>query len=544
MLPGSSGISKYLEILLSSQFPQSDFMRHDVFLRYLKELGVNLTEEELEFYDKHRIIRPALRFKYELDKDGLLTSRLFSLKNRKMKTCLERIQLPTDEDFQPWKNYEKSKHERIVIYYHPFQFILAHKLTRNHAIILGPRYLEHIEEFNKERLESWKKRTAESLTNSAKQAVDILIPVIGLLMVLEEAYSPFIRGQYSGDSDSLKRWKLWRKRKDMATQILKKIDMRMDKVEEAYGHIADFGYLEDPLAQWYSLLELIKRSKKKKLRQNARLAQEYYELARMIKFFIKELDGKNMPDPDDRWDSNHAYWKPRAYGNPFDYNLPKTQKLILDDYFIERPPLILIGFEGRTEEIVIKKILELFMIDPKKEGYHLYNAEGSGNLDAKKLDGVIKLAKSNEMEVCLIIDNDAEVKSILQQHQAHGDIKDDMITVWRKDFEYDNFGTTAVIEKVNQILQSKGLKTVTIDMVENRMAKGPDVLMKALDNVVGQINNRKKLDDIISKRKLAEDLIAPRILEIEQEYAKNQWKPKLPIEETIEKLFKKYPKRL
>src|SRR5687768_1106426 len=163
MLPGSSGISKYPEILLDSQFPQSDLMRHDVFLRYLKKLGVNLSKEELEFYDKHGVIGPALRFNYVLDKDGLLTSRLFSL-NRKMKTCPERIQLPTDWDFQPWKNYEKSKHERIVLYYHPFQFILAHKLTRNHAIILGPRYLEHIEEFNKEDLEGWKKKTAESLT--------------------------------------------------------------------------------------------------------------------------------------------------------------------------------------------------------------------------------------------------------------------------------------------------------------------------------------------------------------------------------------------
>jgi hypothetical protein len=78
-------------------------------------------------------------------------------------------------------------------------------------------------------------------------------------------------------------------------------------------------------SHWYALLELIKRSKKKKLAQNARLAQEYYELARMMKYFIVDLINEEIPDPDVEWDDNYAYWKPRAYGSPFDYDLPKTQ---------------------------------------------------------------------------------------------------------------------------------------------------------------------------------------------------------------------------
>ncbi|MGH9927283.1 MAG: TOPRIM nucleotidyl transferase/hydrolase domain-containing protein, partial [Nitrososphaeraceae archaeon] len=355
-------------------------------------------------------------------------------------------------------------------------------------------------EVEKERLKDWKKRTAKSLKKAAKDAVNILIPVVGLLMILEQPYSPFITGQFLGDSNSWKRWKMWRKRKDMAPEILETIDMSMKKVKKAYGYIADFGYLDDPLSHWYPLLELIKRSKKEKLAQKARLAQEYYELARMIKYFIKDLTNEEMLDPDDRWDSNHAYWEPRAYGSPFNYDLPKTQKLIRDDYFIDRPPLISIVFEGKTEEIVIKKILELFVIDPNREGYHLYNAEGSGNLGARNLDALIDLAKSNEMDVYLIIDNDEGARSTLDRHKALGNIKDDMFTIWNKDFEYDNFGPEKIVKKVNQMLRSRGLNTVLIKDVKRRMVTNQDVLMKALDNVIRKNNNGKKLDDVVSKK--------------------------------------------
>jgi hypothetical protein len=109
-----------MKILLDSQFPQSDLMRDDVLLKYFQELGMKLSKEELEFYDKHEIIRPAVRFRYEIDKVGFLPRHFFSLKNREMKTIRERIELSTDGDFQLWKDYEKTKHERQDKYHADF----------------------------------------------------------------------------------------------------------------------------------------------------------------------------------------------------------------------------------------------------------------------------------------------------------------------------------------------------------------------------------------------------------------------------------------
>lgn len=49
-------------------------------------------------------------------------------------------------------------------------------------------------------------------------------------------------------------------------------------------------------------------------------------------------------------------------------------------------------------------------------------------------------------------------------------------------------------------------------------------------------NNGKRLDDVVSKKNLAKDLIVPKIIEIEEEYARNQWKAKLSIKEDTKNL--------
>ncbi len=545
IVPGSSGLSKYVNILLDSQFPQHDLMNVGHFLKYLEELGVKLNKKELEFYDKHRIIRPALRFKQKIDK-GDFVSDPFSLLNSEMRASREGIELPADDDFQPWKNYEATEKESVILYYHPFQLILAQWLTKNTRKSLLPQFIEDVKEVSKERLESWKKETDENLAISSKAAIETWIPIVGLLMLLDEGYSVWVTGRFLGDPKSREQWMLLRQ-KEIAPQILTRSGMRIEQVKQAYEHIVRLAQIHDPLAHWYPLLELIKRDKKKKkLTGEARLAQEYYELARMIKLFIEDLTGEIMVDPDDMSDSNHANWKPSAYGSdPLDYDDPKTQQLIRDDYFIDRPPLIAIVFEGDTEELVIEEILRLFMRDPNKEGYFLYNAKGSGNMNTTNLDAMIELAKSNQMMTYLIMDNDGKVDSTIERHKKLGNLKEGMFTVWNKDFEYDNFGSGSVIEKVNQVLKSKSLNPIPLKEVEDRMnntKKG--VLMKSLDSVLWCYNNGTKLDHIISKKDLARELIAPRIAEIQKEYYMNgKWEPKLGIEHIINKLFQMFPRR-
>ena len=125
----------------------------------------------------------------------------------------------------------------------------------------------------------------------------------------------------------------------------------------------------------------------------------------------------------------------------FDYTTKKTQDKILGRFLIEQPLKLGIVLEGETEERVINLILDAIYVDNKRSGFFLYNAKGQGNIK-ENLRGLLHLSNLNEIELFLILDNDYESEKIIKQLGEY--IKKDMIHKWKRDFEYDNFGTQSV----------------------------------------------------------------------------------------------------
>jgi len=64
-----------------------------------------------------------------------------------------------------------------------------------------------------------------------------------------------------------------------------------------YTDLARVGYFIDPLSNWFPLLQLINADKKKKLKKEALLIQEYYKLAKIVAFFYMILLEKKCPTP-------------------------------------------------------------------------------------------------------------------------------------------------------------------------------------------------------------------------------------------------------
>jgi hypothetical protein len=71
--------------------------------------------------------------------------------------------------------------------------------------------------------------------------------------------------------------------------------------------------------------------------------------------------------------------------------------------------------------------------------------------------------------------------------------------------------------------------------------KDDDVLMLTIKKILK--NQTIQFDDVISKKILAQNLIADRINDIEKERNSSEgWKPKLPIEIILNKIFQTIPK--
>lgn len=50
-------------MMLRSRFPQHDLLNPKDFLSYIKKRGFRSSMEELEYYDKHGLLRPVLKLK-------------------------------------------------------------------------------------------------------------------------------------------------------------------------------------------------------------------------------------------------------------------------------------------------------------------------------------------------------------------------------------------------------------------------------------------------------------------------------------------------
>ena|SRR4029078_3408063 len=100
------------------------------------------------------------------------------------------------------------------------------------------------------------------------------------------------------------------------------------------------------------------------------------------------------------------------------------------------------------------------------------------------------------------------------------------------------------VEGVNKILRIKGYKEISLSEVDFRLSNNQEVLMKIISDTTRRENN-KRLEDIVSKKNLAETLMENRLIEIEKERNDEKgWEPKLPIELVLKNIFRKIPRSL
>lgn len=232
-----------------------------------------------------------------------------------------------------------------------------------------------------------------------------------------------------------------------------------------------------------------------RLKNDAFHAQQCYELSWMLAYFIFDLTGEKMHEPDDIMDANgHGFWKKNVYGEPFYYTTIKTQKNILDRFLIDRPIRAGIIFEGITEQIVIEEILRAIRVDKERDGFFLYNAEGQSNI-VKNLDALYDFTKSQDIENFLILDNDNHARKL--EDQLKMKIKDENIYKWEKDFEFDNFGIDTVVYEINKILTGKEYSfQLSKEEIEDEMLKDDKVLMLTIKKILK--NQNIHFDDVIS----------------------------------------------
>jgi len=313
--------------------------------------------------------------------------------------------------------------------------------------------------------------------------------------LLQEPYDSFYRFDISNNEDiesSYNKWVVWRENEFDSKKLLKVSGLSEREVEEFFMWICMHATSNDPLFQYYDLLQIIKKELKIKLKGTALLVQDYYEFARMLRKFLSEIKNEVVEYPIELMNNTKGKWKEYVYKTelPLDYSNPFHQKSILDRFLNFRPNSLIIVCEGETEGIAIKSIFESMGINNKEKGLIILDAKGKGNIKNPLLLAMI--AQENFMDIYIILDGEPDSQTIIQNMIDKKILQNDMYTIWEKDFEYDNFGTEKVLNEINKIFKENN-KDYEITITEVNHELNNKVLMKAIKDIFYKKYNKKKL---------------------------------------------------
>lgn len=544
-MPLISELSHYVDLLLKSKFPQFQLLNPKAFSDELKKRDIRINERSLEYYDKKGIIRPCLRINRPIVNQPGQKYASMSLGSPYGWTQLYRegfVELVKDGDFEPWENYDDNDGGKTWLYYHPWQLLFVKTLTQGAILKYHRSFFESEDLDPKKFVEEEKKSYNRYIDTMKKRNEGKFIPIIGLLMLLEEPYKVNITHRFypnEDHEDSFKNWNGWKKNTFSPQDLLDKTGFEISALEKLYEELVFDADRLDPLNMWHTFMMLIRRGKKRKLKGDALLAQDFFDALEYLSLIIYDITGKQMPAPDETGPWNNG-WKEILYGKPYDPKTQKTQNRILSDFLDNRPIIASIIYEGDTEDKVIRKILDsIYLFNPEDGGLHLYNTNGSGNMTQPNLDGYITRANYEENDIYLIIDKDAE--GLLKKHLDNGTIKSENCTVWNGDFELDNFGIQMTVDKINQLLTQKNARNIVATDVERIMNEQNRKLIDAIRWVVYKETGLNLERDVITKPNLALSIMETRFQEIQKEYEEKEWKPLFPIEKVLKPILRTMP---
>jgi len=449
------------------------------------------------------------------------------------------LDFPRFGEYVEWDQYRDGYEESVWLYYHPFQLVLVHRFTNQTRLLLTADYLSEPTTTNSlaKAREFWRTRM-EAMARISKT----LAPRIGLLLMLQNAYMPFVEERIHSnplDPESFKRWIAWRNSDFDANEVHRRCGLSVEAIKDWRDSLAADGQMVDPLARWYVLRRIVNRNRLEQLEDKALLAHEYYKMTYMLDMFLKDITGKSQLEPDDLMDGRQGKWKKDFFGDPFDYSSDLTQRNIIN-YFLRKPLVrIHIFVEGDTEEAVLPSLLDAFGTSPEGEGMAIHNLNGTGGLDSQNILSMLLWAQKEAVPCYVIVDSREGAEKKISYLVGMGLLKEGYCRIWGKNFEEDNFDRQDYIEVVNEELRNRGMEPVDVAKVESEVdRKG---LLKALDDVYYIDEGQRLLDGVLSKKSVALRIFSMRRAEIRAEVESGSYHPRLPIEQVvldIEKIYR------
>ncbi len=462
------------------------------FIQLLEKHEIRIWKNDLEEYEREGWLQPAFRLVLPEDQRQGDVDLYLGTDAIQQYYAAGHVEFPQEGDYEPWSRFKaeprSTKRDRKLLYYHPLQILQVKDILQHKSVRFPWRdsySRPDIEDIINNIEARMQQRGDWFNTDQTRTTRDI-----GILMLVEESYGIYVYDHISipltvHREQFMDQWWEW-KNGFTAVDLLQDCGASIEQVRGLRDRIVvDIRFL-DPLLKWHDLIRIMEPHVLEQVSGNVRTARMYHTIAGMLTRFLHDLDGKDG-EPNMPFDDVDAEWKKHMYSDPFNYRTHKTRQAIVRHYIRDTATRLYLLVEGKTEKMVIEKILGSHWIGP--DGIVMViDSEGITNMFKGSIPWLIRSAREDSIVVYMIADNEAkwnkEMGKIQQEFSGpfsglfgHH--------IWNTSFEEDNFGRASVIALINSYIRGRG-QNLSEDEVSARQQMRKKGLFAATEDAYGK----------------------------------------------------------
>lgn len=312
--------------------------------------------------------------------------------------------------------------------YHPFQVWQA-KLVRDRlsaiplatslAVAPARTYLATARRVRTANRRSLQRLLSDQVLLDSHRLIDVLLHVapISLPWVTHRIVATF--------PERLEDYWLWR-RNHRSDRFLAEHDVVPEDFQRWHHDLALTATRVDPLASWFALTQQVELENRGPLERAAfapkgpaRLAQDLYLMAQIIRSYAREFLGLDLPEEDMvRWGPQATEVNRRSYGEPYvTQGSRDVRRRIARRYGLDSGVRLVWFVEGDTEIGFIRRYCAEVGIDLDNRGILLQNLKGIGGLGrqkAQKFERRLHEARHEEQFAFVMLDDEPEARARLR----------------------------------------------------------------------------------------------------------------------------------
>jgi len=407
---------------------QQFYVTADWLRSHMWDRGILLPFDGLERLEEEQLVMPMLRVR----------ARSLSLTGGAFKHWAENAEAPRAGDYVPWTSFRKNGITTTEPLYHPLQFHVVRRAVRQQE---GSVAVSALMDWCGQDLAKFQEAKREAMaTDLERLRVETgrWYALALLLLHIQDAYLPRIRGVVKGSDGpgggAGAHWQRWRG-EFAPDRVMGALDIDTDCLHAARERVFRRGKMGDPLRRWAHLVRLARFRKRGELRGNALLAQDYYDIADVLSYFLEDLTGECQPRAADLFDASWPELQVNLYGATLMSRERKALTRHLGEFGLVPQARVALLTEGETEANFFPRLCkEMLGVGMEQAGIWHQLLGGANLLGSKVLRRLLDRLKWAGTLVHVVVDNDPRVQTQIDDLVRCKLLRRCLCTVWERTF--------------------------------------------------------------------------------------------------------------